>query len=182
MVPTTDPQNPAISLGQGDSFILRNFRPGDLGYIVHRHGVLYQEDFKGHLFEALVARIVADFVETYDPESECCWVAQRNDNGEFLGSVMLVKDRERTDSSRTARLRLLLVEPQSRGLGLGATLVRQCTKFAREAGYSRIVLWTQSNLLSARRLYRREGYRLVTSEDHAKFGTTVTGEHWELAL
>jgi GNAT superfamily N-acetyltransferase len=168
---------------QTPSFVLRTFRPGDLGYIVHRHGAFYDEQYRwGTRFEALVARIVADFFETYDSSKECCWIAERKSDGAFLGSIMLVKDRESADPSKIAKLRLLFVEPEARGMGLGEALVRQCTRFGREAGYSRIGLWTQSILLPARRLYTREGYKLVRSEEHKSFGVPMFGEHWELEL
>lgn len=168
---------------QAPSFVLRTFRAGDLGYIVHRHGCFYDEQYQwGTRFEAVVARIVADFFETYESSKECCWIAERKSDGTFLGSIMLVKDRESADPSKTAKLRLLFVEPGARGMGLGEALVRQCTLFAREAGYSRIGLWTQSILLPARRLYTREGYKLVRSEEHEAFGVPMTGEHWELTL
>lgn len=165
------------------SFTLRTFRAGDLGYIVHRHGLLYHQEFNwGPRFEALVARVVADFVDTYDLEKECCWIAERKENGEFLGCIMLVKDQDAVDPSKSAKLRLLLVEPRSRGLGVGASLIKNCTRFAREAGYARIGLWTQSMLVSARRLYTKEGYKLVSSEEHELFGLPLTGEHWEMTL
>ncbi|EEA21269.1 GNAT family N-acetyltransferase, putative [Talaromyces marneffei ATCC 18224] len=157
------------------SFVLRTFRPGDLGYIVHRNGVYYDEQYQwGTRFEAVVARIVADFVDTYDPSKERCWIAERKGDGAFLGSIMLVKDRESVDPSKIAKLRLLFVEPEARGMGLGAALVRQC--------YSRIGLWTQGILLAARRLYAREGYKLVRLEEHQAFDIPMTGEHWELTL
>lgn len=168
---------------QTPSFVLRTFRPGDLGYIVHRHGVFYDEQYQwGARFEAVVARIVADFVDSYDPSKECCWIAESKSDGAFLGSIMLVKDRESVDPSKIAKLRLLFVEPEARGMGLGEALVRQCTRFARETGYSQIGLWTQGVLLPARRLYAREGYRLVRLEEHQAFGIPMTGEHWELTL
>lgn len=168
---------------QAPSFVLRTFRPGDLGYVVHRHGAFYDEEYQwGTRFEAVVARIVTDFFESYDSKKECCWIAESKSNGKFLGSIMLVKDRESADPSKTAKLRLLFVEPGARGMGIGKALVRQCTLFAREAGYSQIGLWTQSILLPARRLYTREGYKLVRSEEHESFGVPVTGEHWELTL
>ena len=161
------------------SYILRNYRSGDMGWIVHRHGTLYNKEFGWpERFEAFVARVTADFIENYDPKSERCWIAERG--GEFLGCVMLVKDR--SSDKNEAKLRLLLVEPSARGLGLGQTLIHECTKFAREVGYSRIILWTNSVLVSARRLYAKEGYKLVKSEEHDTLGTKLTGEFWELLL
>lgn len=159
-------------------FVLRPHRPGDIGYITHRHGVLYHEEFGwGERFEALVARISADFIDQLDPTSERCWIAERD--GKFLGCIMLVKDRTQQN---TAKLRLLLVEPSARGLGVGRGLVRQCTEFAREVGYEKIVLWTQSTLVTARRIYKNEGYRHVHSEEHDSFGVKLMGELWEMKL
>ena len=162
-----------------NSYILRSHRSGDMGWIVHRHGAQYNKEFGwNERFEAFVARVTADFIENYDPKSERCWIAERD--GEFLGCVMLVKDR--SSDNNEAKLRLLLVEPSARGLGLGQTLIHECTKFAREVGYSRIILWTNSVLVSARRLYAKEGYKLVKSEEHDTLGTKLTGELWELLL
>ncbi|PWY94558.1 acyl-CoA N-acyltransferase [Aspergillus sclerotioniger CBS 115572] len=161
-------------------YTLRHHRPGDIGWIIHRHGILYAQEYGWtERFEALVAGVTVDFIEHYDTTCERCWIAERD--GEFLGCVMLVKDRT-CDCGNTAKLRLLLVEPSARGLGLGRALIRQCTEFAREAGYARIQLWTNGVLASARRLYEREGYRLVSSEADDKLGFQSVGEYWELGL
>ncbi|KAL6885684.1 acyl-CoA N-acyltransferase [Trichoderma evansii] len=157
---------------------IRTHRPGDLGYIIHRHAEIYCNDYGWDgQFELLVAKVAADFLEHYDPSAERCWVAERD--GKFLGSVMLVREKK---AEHTAKLRLLLVEPAARGLGLGKQLVNQCIQFAKEVGYHRIVLWTQSILESARKLYRNAGFRLMEEEKHLSFGAELVGEHWELDL
>jgi DNA-binding MarR family transcriptional regulator/GNAT superfamily N-acetyltransferase len=161
-----------------EPYILRPHRPGDIGWVVARHGALYAQEYGwDQRFEALVARITADFIDHFDPQRERCWIADRS--GESLGCVFLVKDPKLTD---TARLRLLLVEPGARGLGLGRTLIQECTHFARQAGYRKITLWTNSVLDAARHLYQREGYRLVSEEPHRSFGKNLVGQHWELPL
>ncbi|KAJ5440293.1 Acyl-CoA N-acyltransferase [Penicillium cf. griseofulvum] len=129
--------------------------------------------------EALVSKIGAEFLDNYDASTDRCWIAERND--EFLGCILLIRDTD-PDAVNTAKLRLLLVEPSARGLGLGRALIEQCTRFARETGYSRIRLWTQNVLVSARRLYSKEGYRLISSEEHEAFGEKLVGECWELDL
>jgi DNA-binding MarR family transcriptional regulator/N-acetylglutamate synthase-like GNAT family acetyltransferase len=158
------------------AYTLRSLRPGDIGWVTHRHGVLYAEEYgyDGH-FEALVAEIAAHFVQAFDVERERCWIAERG--GEILGCVFLV-----SKSATVAKLRLLLVEPNARGLGLGARLVDECITFARQAGYRKIVLWTQSELLAARRIYEQRGFRRVAEEPHHSFGRHLVAETWELRL
>lgn len=159
-------------------YILRPHQPGDMGWIVHRHGVLYHQEYGwDERFEALVAEVVAHFIQEYDPERERCWIAELD--GEIVGSVLLVRHPDRPG---VARLRLLLVEPRARGLGIGSRLVRECNDFARRAGYRTITLWTNSILDDARRLYEREGYRLVREEPHELFGAGLVGQDWELEL
>jgi GNAT superfamily N-acetyltransferase len=165
--------------------VLRAHRPGDLGWIVQRHGELYHAEYGWDArFEGLVAEIAARFLLDLEPARERCWIAARPGHGagdpdERLGSVLLVKHPERAG---VARLRLLLVEPAARGLGIGRRLVRECTTFARAAGYHTITLWTNDVLHAARGIYVGEGYRLVAEAPHALFGRGLIGQTWELAL
>lgn len=162
----------------GEPFVLRSHRAGDMGFIIHRQALLYAREYGWTTeYEALIARILADFIERYDPTCERCWIAERAQ--ETVGSVFLIRHPEREG---VARLRLLYVEPDARGLGIGRRLVSECTTFARSVGYRTITLWTNSVLVSARRLYEAEGYTLVQEESHHRFGHDLVGQTWELAL
>lgn len=157
-------------------YLLRPHQPGDIGWVIQRHGELYAREYGwDESFEALVAEVAAKFIKQFDPKRERCWIAEKD--GENVGSVFVV-----AESDAVAKLRLLLVEPKARGLGIGNRLVAECIRFARERQYRRMALWTNSVLVSARRIYEAQGFRLVQAEPHHSFGHDLVGEHWELEL
>jgi DNA-binding MarR family transcriptional regulator/predicted N-acetyltransferase YhbS len=166
----------ALGGDTGAAWLLRPLRPGDLGWVISRHGAIYAEEFGWDpSFETFVAEIAAGIMKNFDPRREAAWIAERD--GVPIGSVFLVRE-----SDQVAKLRLLIVEPAARGLGIGARLSDECTRFARACGYRRITLWTNSVLLAARRVYVNAGYRLVHSEPYRGFGQDLVSETWELEL
>jgi DNA-binding MarR family transcriptional regulator/N-acetylglutamate synthase-like GNAT family acetyltransferase len=159
---------------------LRDARPGDFGWIVKRHAELYASEYGWtEPFEGICAQIAADFLNKHDPQRERCWIAEMDGamGRENVGCVFLAKE-----TAEVARLRLLLVEPNARGLGLGARLTDECIRFAREAGYKKITLWTHSVLTAARHIYAKAGFKLVRSEERVSFGQDVVSEDWEMEL
>ncbi len=157
-------------------YVLRAPVPGDFGWIVKRHAELYAKEYRWTTpFEGVCAQIVADFVNNYDAKRERCWIAEMD--GENVGTVMLVKN-----SASVARIRLLLVDPKARGIGLGAKLIDECIRFARRAGYKKITLWTHSVLTAARHIYQKAGFKLTSSEKRKSFGQQVVSEYWDLEL
>jgi DNA-binding MarR family transcriptional regulator/GNAT superfamily N-acetyltransferase len=157
-------------------YLLRPHQPGDMGWVVQQHGKLYNREYGwNEEFEGLVAGIVSTFIRDFDPSCERCWIAEKE--GENVGSVFLIKKKD-----DVAQLRLLLVLPEARGLGIGRRLTQECTRFARQVGYRKIVLWTNSVLHAARHIYEGEGYRLVEEEPHHSFGHDLVGQYWELEL
>jgi GNAT superfamily N-acetyltransferase len=159
-----------------EPYVLRPPRAGDLGWVVQIHGELYEREFGWDVrFEGLIADVIGGYVRGYDPARERCWIAERN--GENVGSVFVMRG-----TDEVAKLRLLIVDPGARGLGIGARLVDECIRFSREAGYRTLSLWTNSVLLSARRIYEAKGFRLMHTEVHNSFGPDLTAETWELEL
>jgi len=154
------------------SYLLRDPRPGDMGWVVHRHGVLYAQDYGWNAdFEALVADIVASYMRDFDSSAERCWIAEKD--GKVAGSVFVVRHDE-----TTAKLRMLYVEPSARGMGIGRRLVEECLHFAKFAGYQRMLLWTNSVLTGARDIYAKAGFEKIAEEPHRSFGKDLIGETW----
>ncbi len=161
---------------ESSAYLLRQHQPGDMGWIVYRQAILYAEEYGWDgTYEALAAEIVARFIKNYDPKRERCWIAEKD--GERVGAVFAAKV-----SDEVAQLRLLHVEPSARGLGIGKRLVEECVRFARQAGYHKMTLWTQSILYAARHVYKQLGFQVVHEEQHHSFGKDLTAETWELDL
>ena len=158
------------------AIVLRPHRPGDMGWVISRHGSLYAREYGWDItFEALVAKIAGEFIETFDGKSDCCFIAERG--GENVGASFVVRK-----DATTAKLRMVIVDPSARGLGVGRQLVEACMQFARDAGYTRMTLWTNDVLVSARRLYQSLGFEMIASEPHHSFGVDLVSETWERDL
>jgi DNA-binding MarR family transcriptional regulator/N-acetylglutamate synthase-like GNAT family acetyltransferase len=158
------------------TYLLRQHQPGDMGWIVYRQGLLYVREYGwDETFEALAAEIVAKFIREYDRKRERGWVAEKD--GAMVGAVFVAKA-----SDEVAKLRMLHVEPEARGLGIGKRLVEECVRFARQVGYKKMTLWTQSILYAARHIYQQTGFQLVREEKHHSFGKDLVGETWEMDL
>ncbi|MFH1139891.1 MAG: bifunctional helix-turn-helix transcriptional regulator/GNAT family N-acetyltransferase [Pseudomonadota bacterium] len=157
-------------------FYLRHHEPGDMGWVIGRHGLLYNREYGWDQgFEAFVAGICADFINNFDPARECCWIAEMQ--GEQVGSIFCKKE-----SEAEAKLRMLLVDPKARNLGLGTRLVQECLRFAQRKGYKKISLWTNDILVEARKIYEKCGFKLIREESHQSFGQDLVGQYWELPL
>jgi DNA-binding MarR family transcriptional regulator/GNAT superfamily N-acetyltransferase len=175
-----DPETASGTVSKSDKakprYQLRDPAPGDYGWIVKRHAELYAQEYRWREpFEGVCAQIVADFVNKFDAKRERCWIAEMDD--ENVGSIFVARD-----SDEVARIRLLLVDPKARGLGLGAKLTEEAVSFAREAGYKKMTLWTHSVLKAARHIYQKAGFKLIRSEKHKSWGQPVVSEHWDLDL
>ena len=165
-----------LSRTRSRDWVARPPSPGDIGWVIQRHAAIYAEEFGfDHRFEALVADVASSFLKDNDPAYERAWIAEQS--GVRLGSIFLVRK-----SPEIAKLRLLLVEPSARGLGVGKGLVEECLTFARAAGYRRVTLWTNEILVAARGIYRAAGFRIIGTEPHSDFGPPMVGEEWELIL
>ncbi|MDQ0051488.1 DNA-binding MarR family transcriptional regulator/GNAT superfamily N-acetyltransferase [Variovorax boronicumulans] len=168
--------DPAAAPAKPQAAILRDPAPGDIGWVVQQHGEIYAREYGwDSSFEALVAQIAGDFLLKFQPEWERCWIAELN--GERMGSIFVVRK-----SASVAQLRLLILSPAARGLGLGGKLVDECIAFARRKGYKKMVLWTNSDLVAARAIYAKRGFQLIKSEPHESYGKQLVGETWEMKL
>lgn len=168
--------DPAAAPAKPQAAILRDPAPGDIGWVVQQHGEIYAREYGwDSSFEALVAQIAGEFLLKFQPEWERCWIAELN--GERMGSIFVVRK-----SASVAQLRLLILSPAARGLGLGGKLVDECIAFARRKGYKKMVLWTNSDLVAARAIYAKRGFQLVKSEPHESYGKQLVGETWEMKL
>jgi GNAT superfamily N-acetyltransferase len=164
-------------INDSNPYFIRQKKSGDMGMIVYKHGAIYASEYGwDEHFEALVAQIVADFINHYNPAKERCWIAEMD--GEVVGSIFCVQ----SDQETAAKLRLLLVDPKARGLGLGTKLVEECVQFAKQTGYEKLVLWTNSVLIEARHIYQKVGFKLIEEENHRSFGHDLVGETWEMEL
>ena len=163
-------------LKYAEPYFLRQHEPGDMGWVIHMHGRLYAKEYGwDEHFEAFVAQICSDFIRQYKPSRERCWIAEIG--GQIVGSIFVVKE-----TDEVAKLRLLIVDPKARGLGLGKRLVDEAIRFARRMGYKKLVLWTNNVLVIARNIYKNAGFELVEQKPHHSFGHDLIGEHWELSL
>lgn len=168
--------DPAAAPAKPQAAILRDPAPGDIGWVVQQHGEIYAREYGwDSSFEALVAQIAGEFLLKFQPEWERCWIAELN--GERMGSIFVVRK-----SASVAQLRLLILSPAARGLGLGGKLVDECIAFARRKGYKKMVLWTNSDLVAARAIYAKRGFQLTKSEPHESYGKQLVGETWEMKL